>query len=125
MPAARAAASLFNRCRVGSASGVSLHSVRLPTFFTDVFPTVPAPTTGQRGEQEMLPDPGDIFARPPVPVSALKHYGIGGGSSSYDSETSANTVRNMHTGTSSDSVADLLDQLRCAKPLVPISGVHV
>ena len=60
-----------------------------------------------------MPHPEDLFPRPAVPVSALKHGNIVGQSSYHDSETSTDTVRNMRTGTS-DSMTELLDQLRCA-----------
>lgn len=78
-----------------------------------MFPTLPAPATGQLGEQDILKLSGNGFVRPPGPVSALKYCGMGGGSSAYDSETSANTVQDLcPAGNTADSVSDLLEQLR-------------
>ena len=77
-------------------------------FPTDVFPTLPAPATGQLGEREKLAEDG--FVHPPGSVSALEYCGIGGGSSTYDSKSSVQDLR--PTGNTSDGVSEFLDQLR-------------
>ena len=68
-----------------------------------------------------MPHPEDLFPRPAVPVSALKHGNIGGQSSYHNSETSTDIVRNMPTGTS-DSMTELLDQLRCANEVAVVEA---